>query len=1193
MSPKEEDPDPPPKSRLHWRRRLLFCFLLLIGFLAWCDGPGIRWGLKKVLLQQLAAQELSGTFVVEGNALSGISIRDISLDGKSTIQRVESDVVQVKWSLESLIDKELESILLNKLHVVIDPEAPKPKASREDPTPEQDSDTKTPLINILDLFRGFIQPAEITITDLDIEVVDVTKVSLASFTHTADETDYLISNLKSLDHLKRPIHNNQSTLTWTETGFAIDKITLNPLLTIRNISFKPEKSASLIISIAESQLLVESDLALAHQVTLKSPSLSIPDVIKLAKPDLEAAGKITKLEINTANGLINFEARGLKFEGQKISQITINASTENLLSPFKQSIKLEAAIDERLKAKGFVKLNQTLLDSSAKLSVIANWPEIPTVNAEIAYDSREARVIANTLDDLRATARFQVDQQTYQAEILSKIKDAVVVEDRLAGPLEFTSKGRGNLKTGEHSGTLNLISLGFRKPDFPEAVTQGKISWNWPESVTVETLKMTTPTGSAQARLGWQNDTLTIHQIELVDKNEQLLSITGNIPTPPTIRSVEDFLSSNQAVSLQIKSEPLTLKRLSSFAPIPEEISGIAQANVELTGSFAAPSLNGIITLDDFKTTYGRGLRPADLSVTFKTKNQQLTIAADAGDTDGELLKLRGEFPFLPRAWADQMSVPGDSPILLQVSNQGLDLRRIQKFIPTVEGMTGDMKLDLSLSGTIDEPSLEGDLKVSNFRTSLQPKLPGFDLTLDFKTVRERLKISAKVMDGGRKALTLAGTIPALPEAWRKDARNGIDQALDITATIPNFNLKRVQPLVPVIKSIDGDVRVDAVVSGTINDPSVSANARMELARMRLTEFPITDFQDCVFEVEMKDKIVSVKESSIVASGGKAKIRGSIDLTGDEPFFDVGLTGRFILLYRTADFTFRGHPDLKVRGPLSKAKISGNIAITESLVYKDVEILPFGVPRTTEIPIPNLPSFAQKPSPAQVEETLSGVMDWKLDIKVETTDAVLIRGNLIKGKIESENLRITGTLGDPKASGSLSASELEADLPFSILEVQTGVVTLRQNALTNPFIDLRGTSKVGQYSIQIYLSGAVQDPKLVLTSDPPLPESEIMLLLATGSVSAQLSNQQVASQKALQFLFEGLRRRNREKDDNVFQRLLKNSEQIDLSLGETNRYSGRNFSSATIQLGKDWDFTTQIDDQGQTRALVIFSVRFR
>jgi hypothetical protein len=102
-----------------------------------------------------------------------------------------------------------------------------------------------------------------------------------------------------------------------------------------------------------------------------------------------------------------------------------------------------------------------------------------------------------------------------------------------------------------------------------------------------------------------------------------------------------------------------------------------------------------------------------------------------------------------------------------------------------------------------------------------------------------------------------------------------------------------------------------------------------------------------------------------------------------------------------------------------------------------------------------------------------------------------------------------------------------------------------------------------------------------------------MLLLATGTAFDRLKNQDVASQKALQLLLEGIRRRNGEKNKTVLQRLLKDSDQIKLSLGETDQFSGRNYSAASLNLNDQLDFTAQIDDEGNTRAMIILSIRFR
>ncbi|MDG2401073.1 MAG: translocation/assembly module TamB domain-containing protein [Akkermansiaceae bacterium] len=1188
-----------PKPRRPWRRRMLYPFILIVGVLMWVNGPGIRWGVEKIILQQLAAQDLSGDFKIEGTALSGISIRDISIKGKSTLQSLESDLIKVEWSLGSLINKELESIVLSRLHIVIDPEAPKTKALSGPRPQRRSSDSKASLKDALGLIKGFIQPAEISITDLKVEVGDITQVSLASFTHTAGERSYLISELQSRDHLDRNIYNPESVLTWNKDGFFIDQVTFNSQLAIRDIFFKPEKSASMIISVAESQLLVESDLGSSHRISLQSPSLSIPSLIGLARPGLEASGDITKLEINTATGSIAFEACDLRYENQEISRASIDASTEDLLSPFENPINLQVVVDEKLKAEGVMVLNRSILDSSAELDLVVDWPKFPTINAEVHYDSREARLFASTLDHLRATAQFQVDSQTYQAKFYSEINDATILNENLEGPLKFTSTAKGDFKIAEHSGSLDLLELGLHQPNFPQALTNGTITWNWPNKIAVERLEIITSEAVAKAKLNWSNDILGVDYIKVFEKDDELLSVKANFPAPLSTRSLNDIIESKKEISLKIKSKPLTLERLSSFFPIPAELSGILHAeNFNLTGTFANPSLNGTVSLKDFQSTATPQLLPATIVIDVESDAKRLIVDVEAEDPAGQILKLNGTFPFLPRKWIDLKTIPLDSPITLTVKNDQLDLRRIQPLIPSIPNIMGTLNLDLKLSGSLMEPRLDGNINAKNLSPNFEADLPSLGLNLELKTTEQELTLTGSGKDGTSNLMTIFGNLPLQPKTWLGLPESEPEKEFLFEIKDAGIALTRIQPFVPIVKDIQGSLDLNMKVIGTLSNPQFSGDADLKVKKMRLDDSPGSEFHDSRITLKLANDIITINESPIIASGGKATVRGSINLTSKDadfdPVLDLKVEGKYILLYRTKDFNFRGHPNLTITGPYSKAKIAGTLKIADSLIYKDVEILPFGVPRTTEIPRPNLPSFSQRPNMEnQMISPPSGIMEWNLEIDITTKDPILIRGNLVDGKIAGQNLKIRGTIGAPITSGILSTENLVADLPFSKLEVQSGSITLRPDSPANPYLDLKGSSKVSSYLVQVYLSGTLQKPKLVLTSDPPLPESEIMLLLATGSVSAQLANQEVASQKALQYLFETLRRRNGEKDKSVLQRFLKNSGQIKLSLGETNQYSGQNFSSATLNLDDRWDFTTQIDEQGQTRALVVFSFRFK
>ena len=106
--------------------------------------------------------------------------------------------------------------------------------------------------------------------------------------------------------------------------------------------------------------------------------MSIPSLINLAKPDLESSGEITKLEIDTATGLLALEACDLRYKDQEISHTSIEARTADLLSPFENLVDIHIAIDDRIKADGTVVLDHQILDSSAELDLTIDWPKFPT-----------------------------------------------------------------------------------------------------------------------------------------------------------------------------------------------------------------------------------------------------------------------------------------------------------------------------------------------------------------------------------------------------------------------------------------------------------------------------------------------------------------------------------------------------------------------------------------------------------------------------------------------------------------------------------------------------------------------------------------------------------------------------------------------------------------------------------------------
>src|SRR4029434_343222 len=195
--------------------------------------------------------------------------------------------------------------------------------------------------------------------------------------------------------------------------------------------------------------------------------------------------------------------------------------------------------------------------------------------------------------------------------------------------------------------------------------------------------------------------------------------------------------------------------------------------------------------------------------------------------------------------------------------------------------------------------------------------------------------------------------------------------------------------------------------------------------------------------------------------------------------------------------TARADADVRVTGPLAAATVTGNVALTNTRFLKNIDLLPIGLPgRPAPQPPAERPEFFSLPSPP--------FRDWKFDVVIKTKDPVLIRGNLATGEATTD-LKLTGTGLKPGPQGVVPMEGVEATLPFSRLDVSRGSLTFNPNDSTNPTIDLQCTSLIREYTVRDYAYGPLLSPQAIFTSEPPLPQEEIISLIATGASRKELS----------------------------------------------------------------------------------------
>jgi len=322
------------------------------------------------------------------------------------------------------------------------------------------------------------------------------------------------------------------------------------------------------------------------------------------------------------------------------------------------------------------------------------------------------------------------------------------------------------------------------------------------------------------------------------------------------------------------------------------------------------------------------------------------------------------------------------------------------------------------------------------------------------------------------------------------------DTPLQFALKWPDNNLAFIRKIVPDIKVIEGTTSIDVAVNGTVKRPDLSGNIRSTLSRFQARTDTVPPISNFSANIMFQRDHIQIAQLKGLAGGGLFGVNGSIDLKdGTNPKFDIGVTGKQVLLTRSDGIIARANFNLAVRGPLSSGEVSGTVGITDSRFFKDIDILPLNLPGR---PPPQPPAGAM---PKIAVET-PPFKDWKFNIGIRTDDQFLIQSNLARGRV-TINLQVGGTGAAPSVTGFVMVDRLVASLPFSKMEISDGRIDFVQGAnILDPSLNIVGRSTVSDYDVRARIFGNVSNPTVLLDSSPPLAQGDILVLLATGSTTS-------------------------------------------------------------------------------------------
>ncbi len=286
-----------------------------------------------------------------------------------------------------------------------------------------------------------------------------------------------------------------------------------------------------------------------------------------------------------------------------------------------------------------------------------------------------------------------------------------------------------------------------------------------------------------------------------------------------------------------------------------------------------------------------------------------------------------------------------------------------------------------------------------------------------------------------------------------------------------------------------GSVAIDVTLGGTLARPDLQGHIALRDGRLRLLGHP-QSLEAIDADTVLDGQTLTLTSFHALQGGGEVAATGRVDFVRLAPStFHADVTGANVSVAFPEGFkgTYQGR--VVVDGAGRRATIAGRFDLVRGLYARDFDTGLFGgAHREFDL-------ASESPFPRNVF----------LDVDVVAPANLWLRNRLAKVEAAGQ-IHLGGELARPEVTGRLSL------FPGGIVryrnvdyDVEYGTLDLTDTKRINPYVDLRGRTRVAEYEISLRVEGTLDKFDYELTSTPPLPSQDIISLLVTGKTLDALS----------------------------------------------------------------------------------------
>jgi len=528
-----------------------------------------------------------------------------------------------------------------------------------------------------------------------------------------------------------------------------------------------------------------------------------------------------------------------------------------------------------------------------------------------------------------------------------------------------------------------------------------------------------------------------------------------------------------QESEFHVTGSGIALEKISAIQAPLLPVGGVLDFDLQGSGPLFAPKSQGSVRLTNLRIG-------SDLAGNFRG---QLTSDGQSGHVTFESEMTRGRLN-----GELTLGLRGDNPISGSLTVNQFDMDALIVAGLHLKQLTGHSSVDgtFTIAGALRQPDsieVKADIERISFNYEFV-ELQNMDpIRLVYR--RNEVRIEQARLKGPNTDFKINGF-----------ARFDRDRALHFNLE-GGVNLRFVNQFVPDLQA-QGPANVNILIEGTQARPRVTGRVSVQDASATYSDFPV-GLSHVTGELVFDRSRLLFDHISAQAGGGQLTLNGSVTY-GEGPLrYEINAATTVVRIRYPAGMSWLAGGTLQLAGTSSAAILSGRVEVKRLLLAEDVDVASlFAAAAQTNV------------SPTSTSPFLRNLT---FDVAGHTSAGARIEWASAHVEIDGD-VRLRGTWDRPILLGHIHLLGGEMAFRGNNFKLTRGDINFANPFQLDPELNIEATSTISQYLVTINFSGKASKLALSYRSDPPLPDSDIVALLALGNTGEEsaLRSQSTSSQ---------------------------------------------------------------------------------